>query len=205
MKVISYPAVLAFILDHVRSAAFTAPVILGIDGADCSGKTTLARDLLMKAKDEFRVQLFHCDDYINILAQTFDVETCTPMQFYESFFDRKSIIASVLSPLSAIKERSEHPYPDLVIVEGLFLAKDDLFHYFDMVVRLEIGSDEVLKRALKRDVGVIGDAQFVEKHYLKQCIPAQEHYRSTCDIKGRSTFIFRINSQISYVIDKQPV
>lgn len=195
---------LTLIETHIRSLVRKKPVVVAIDGPDCSGKTTLSINLLMRLKSDYAVQVFHGDDYINPIAQGFDVHNCRPDDFYEGFFDREAILRSVLHPLRKSK-KSRVPLIDIAITEGLFLGRADFISFFDVFIRLHIDEDEVLRRALKRDTGILGDAEFVRNHYLNQAIPAQDIYAERNNIVDISDFILKTETEDSYVVIKQPV
>ncbi|NOZ46451.1 MAG: hypothetical protein GXO79_06675 [Chlorobi bacterium] len=198
---ISYQDVLSIIQNAVLYKKVKSPIVVGIDGPDCSGKSTMSIDLLMFFKQNYNVQIFHCDDYINRIAKDFDVNSCSYIKFYTDFFDRESIINGVFKPLNQIKDCSLNLI-DIVIIEGLFLAIDEFTNFFDLFIRIEINDNEVLKRAIQRDVGKLGDFSWVKKHYINQCIPAQNHYRNKCKITSNSDYIFKLVEPNQYEIQK---
>ena len=112
----------------------------------------------------------HFDDYANPKARReargqFSIEA-----FLEDYFDEDAMCRS----LHALSTGSSGI--DVILVEGLFLFRSRLFDRFDYRVRLEADVDTILARALARDVGRIGDAEWVRRHYVEQCIPAQRRY-----------------------------
>ena len=50
--------------NYVRDKKQNTPYIIGINGIDCAGKTTLARDLSGRLKQsEINNEIFHIDDF----------------------------------------------------------------------------------------------------------------------------------------------
>lgn len=146
--------------------------IIGIDGADCSGKTTLSKVICQKIKGKNSVQIIHFDDYANSLEERQKKGEFSVEAFLYDFFDFDALKV-ILKPY---KEEA-YTVPDFIIVEGLFLSNESIISYFDYFVRIEISDNMVLERALMRDVDVIGSKAWVYKHYTEQCIPAQSIYK----------------------------
>jgi uridine kinase len=156
------------------------PLIVGIDGPDCAGKTTMSRLLLQQFMSRSRTLLIHADDYLHAQAHRerrgeFSVEA-----FLFDYFDQDALLRGALEVMSGIGGGSGIK-PDILIVEGMFLFRPPLNAYFRFRIRMEIPEDLLLERAMKRDVGVIGDEAWVRKHYTRQCIPAQRLYRTEAD------------------------
>lgn len=156
------------ILDHVvDSRVDNSTIVLGIDGPDCSGKSTLSRELASVAPG--LVSVIHGDDFLyagDVLRedQAFGVDT-----FICDLFDWTAWSSAVHTSLSDA--------PDLLVVEGVFLGATPFRPIITSMVWLELRSEEVLRRALARDTGILGTAQWVKHHYERQCIPAQRIYK----------------------------
>jgi uridine kinase len=83
----------------------------------------------------------------------------------------------VVETRDAINMAMAHVGPGVVIAEGMFFLSAPMRSCFDVTIRLEISEQEVMSRALKRDIGVLGSREWVVEHYERQCIPAQRIYR----------------------------
>ncbi|BAQ12051.1 uridine kinase [Bacillus sp. OxB-1] len=62
-----------------------------------------------------------------------------------------------------------------VIVEGVFLQREELRGFFDAVVFLEVDKETRAERVTKRD-SYIGDAYEILQKYERRYFPAEEHY-----------------------------
>lgn len=165
------------------------PLIIGIDGPDCAGKTTLSRELLRHFMAHKRVLLVHADDYLHAKDYREQRGEFSVEGFLLDYFDQEAIARGVLEPMT---DASAGVRPDLVILEGMFLYRPPLSAHFGYRIRMEIAEDHVLERALKRDVGVIGDEPWVREHYTRQCIPAQRIYRQEADPAGQADVVITI-------------
>lgn len=181
------------IFNLINSYNSVYPILIAIDGPDCSGKSTLSRSLLRHLKNDFKVQLFHFDDYVNEIAFDFDPKKISPDIFYNDFFDWESMFNSVIKPSENLGNEV-----DIIIVEGLFLLMNDRSHLFDIKIRLEIKDSLLLSRAISRDVDVLGDYEWVINHYKNQCIPAQKIYKSLNSVSMNSDLIIDILSNTTY-------
>ena len=157
-------------------------IIVGLDGPDCSGKTTLCGSLVMSLKRRYSVLPVHFDDYLNSKRKRHQRGSFSSNGFRYDYFDAESLCESVLEPMCGNGRTSG---PNVVIVEGLFLFTKSLKSFFDLRIRLEISEALLLERALARDSGRLGSSAWVHEHYMRQCIPAQRQYRRR-DAPGRS-------------------
>lgn len=144
------------------------PIFIAIDGPDCAGKSTFARNIASELKDMYEIILIHFDDYANSKEIREKQGEFSVLGFQYDYFDE----GALLRTLSAIKDATI----DFVLVEGLFLLRPSIASCFSLRIRIEVAPDTVLERAMARDVGQIGDAKWVRRHYVEQCIPAQEQY-----------------------------
>jgi len=174
-------------------------LFIGIDGIDCSGKTTLASKLKQSLELNISTTLvIHVDDFLYRECDRNKLGSMTPESFYYHFFNYHVLASQVLEPLKLegkvnysferVKIQMEKDVFDdyeytvhdcnIVIVEGLFLLKPEIAEYLDIVIRLHIDNETVVERALKRDVNVFGSKEYVKQGYLLQSLPAQDIYRA---------------------------
>lgn len=166
----------------------TDPIIVGIDGPDCSGKSTLAQLTLCELKQDFSVVVIHFDDYLNSPATRERKGTLSLEAFYYDYFDWETMTAGIKALRSLPSDLL-----NFVIVEGLFLFTPERRGIFDYRIRLEIDDKLLLERALARDVGHLGDEAWVRTHYLQQCIPAQKFYLNDCNPRIAADMHLRCN------------
>jgi len=167
--------------DRVSKAAFAASktldraLLIGIDGPDCSGKSTFSRIMVRNLKSRCKVVPLHFDDFFNGANQAQRSDKPPAQFFREDYFDWNAL-NTVLSEL--LESGFGRDCPTIVIVEGLFLFERERRSTFDILVRLEAHPELIISRALKRDVGVLGTHDRVRRHYDEECIPAQQAYIS---------------------------
>lgn len=172
------------------------PRLIGIDGPDCSGKSTLASSLAKKLNSRGAgCVLFHVDDLLTKRAYRERRGSWSVDAFLLDFFDYSYLVSEILRPHSEGDGLRVTIYPvdqitdevkmtytlevnaeDLLLVEGLFLFEESRRDYFDLRIRLEVDEGTILQRAELRDVGRLGSAEWVKQHYTQQCIPAQRAY-----------------------------
>lgn len=148
-------------------------LIVGLDGPDCSGKSTLTQALTGNLMKVCSVLPVHFDDFLNTQDYLERCEKPLPRRFREDYFDWFAM-RGLLTLLEG--RRNDRSKIDVILVEGLFLFERSRFDCFSFRVRLELSPELVLKRALRRDVGVLGNEEWVRSHYQNECIPAQIDY-----------------------------
>jgi uridine kinase len=184
-----------------RLSEESRPLIVGVDGADCSGKSTLSKHLVHRLKRSSSVVLVHFDDYVNIDVR--DSQDLSVDLFRDGYFDREALIRSVLKPAALQKHVRSFPTFDFIIVEGLFLLEQEVRYYLDISIRLEIDEELAFSRAVARDVGIIGPHEWVVKHYREQCLPAQRLYRADVRPDVEANFVVRVYDR-TYALEKYP-
>jgi hypothetical protein len=143
--------------------------VLAIDGPDCSGKTSLAEAIYRLDQDAWHV--LHIDDLVSSEVLDADRAEFSLQSFLLDYFPVQRCANAIADEAraAAADERA-------LLVEGLFLARSTLLRAIDYLVRLDIPPPLVVRRALSRDVGVLGDEPWVRRHYETQCLPAQAVY-----------------------------
>ena len=65
----------------------------------------------------------------------------------------------------------------ILIIEGVFLQREELRPFLDYVIYINVPKEERLKRVLKRDL-YIGDETAILTKYEKRYFPAEDQYVS---------------------------
>lgn len=145
------------------------PVLVGIDGVDASGKTTLA-DKLAAYLEKSNRQIIRAsiDGFHNPSSVRYRQGRESPDGYYQDSFNHELIIEKLLRPLStgnlrfrekAFDYRSDKEVsaPDkkaekgaILVMDGVFLFRPELIHYWDIKIFLDAGFDAILQRAIKR-------------------------------------------------------
>lgn len=179
------------------------PVLVAIDGVDGAGKTTFANGLA-KILDESGTSaiVVHEDDFLNPRSIRYRLGRNSPEGYFSDSYDLDALTAHVLSPLANDGDRKivrkvfDHrsdtavskaavdvPGDAVVIVEGMFLHRDELIESWDLSVFLDVPFAETARRMAERD-GSHPDPEHPSMHryiegqrlYLAQCRP---HERAT--------------------------
>ncbi len=150
------------------------PVVIGINGLDCSGKTTFAGTLYEELQGRnVKSALLHIDDYNNHEVQKLIYEDHEKGNFSEELLDRyyqDSIHYDDVAD-AIISSRSRH---DVTIIEGVFLFRDCLAPLLDIRVFLPIAVDMARTRYTirKQQLGDSRDASVFDDIWL----PAFQRY-----------------------------
>jgi uridine kinase len=148
--------ILAFIkAKYEKHRSVTQSFVVGINGIDCSGKTTFAKSV-SKYFTHHKIENDHLDiDNFNNSA----IESETYKAFVSDSWDEENLnkyyelIINYSDAIRAVSE-SKKKY-SLVILEGIFIYKPQLVDLFDLKIYLDI------------DIS-LGRKRFAERRSLKQ-------------------------------------
>ena len=143
--------ILAFIkAKYEKHGSITQSFVVGINGIDCSGKTTFAKSV-SKYFTHHKIE----NDYLDI--DNFNnpaIESATYKAFVSGSWDEKDLnkyyklIINYSDVIRAISE-SKNKY-SIVILEGIFIYKPQLVNLFDLKIYLDIDISLGRKRFAKR-------------------------------------------------------
>ncbi|MFE4196420.1 uridine kinase [Paenarthrobacter sp. NPDC056912] len=145
--------------------------LIAIDGADGSGKSTFAKDLA-PALEGRPVVTIHVDDFLNLQEVRHRRGRTSPEGFWLDTYDYAALDKYVLQPLGkcgngvylpAVTDvrRNTRLKPDprcapddaLVLVEGMFLHRDEMTGHWDYSIFLDVPFTETARRMAVRDGG----------------------------------------------------
>ena len=174
-----------------------SPVLVGIDGVDASGKTTLADKLAYRLKESNR-QIIRAsiDGFHNPKAIRYRRGRNSPSGYYQDSFNHHLIIDKLLKPLSSgdlkykevafdYRTDNEVNVPGkkadkdaILIMDGIFLFRPELLNYWDIKIFLDVSFDVTLQRAIKRakDQETPDSEQDIIDLYNRRYIPGQRLY-----------------------------
>jgi len=209
------------IAKHILDYQKNNPLIIAFDGVDTSGKTTLANNVYKVLKNynkntvRISIDKFHNPKEIRLQKG----ELSPDGYFYDSF-NLEKIFEYIINP---VKNKGNYIIPgiydyreesqitperikvenDLIVLfDGIFLNRDELYNFWDISVFLEINFETVLERAIIRDIDYFGTIENVKERYLKRYIPGEELYLKLCKPKERATIVINNNDFSNPKIEK---
>jgi uridine kinase len=200
----------AHALDAVLAATSTPgrPVLVAVDGVDGSGKTTFATDLALAFEHSGRsVVVVHLDDFhqsrelrhrqgwdspIGYVEDTTDLaafrrcvldpldpfEAAGPRAITPKAFDHRTDLAVTTPPVAV-------PADGVVIIEGLFLHRDELVDRWDVSVFLDVPLALSVGRMALRD----GSHPDPDHPSVRRYVEGQRLYQARCAPHTRATFV----------------
>lgn len=172
-------------------------VMVGIDGPDASGKTTLANQLAdTLAVPTLRVSIdgFHHPRELRYRRGDLSAEG-----YYHDSFDYSALLGDCLRPFHDGAARvqtarydhradadnsvhaSEVAARAVLIFDGVFLLCKQLRDLWTLSVYIRVSPAESLRRARIRDLELFGSHEEIERRYLGRYLPGQELYRNEVD------------------------
>ena len=187
-----------------------SPILVGIDGVDASGKTTLAGELVSELKGSGR-QIIQAsiDGFHNPKSIRYAKGENSPEGYYSDSFNHKAIAEVLLDPLSSgelqyktgvfdYRTDSEVVLPvqtatrdSILIMEGIFLFRPELINYWDIKIFVDADFKITVKRAIKRaaEREYIGAEKEILDKYEKRYIPGQQLYFEKAQPKEKADII----------------
>ena len=152
-----------------------APQFVALSGRDCAGKSTLARGVQEQLNHlGLSVTLLSIDTFL-IPRHLRTLSTPEHIDYFENAFD----YAALVQALETVKSSESSADPnscDIVLVEGIFLLRRELYHWWDFTIWVEVDTAVIMNRAIKRDREYFGDADTVRRVYENRCLPAQDYH-----------------------------
>lgn len=196
---------------HVAEAVLALPSgrvrRVAIDGIDGAGKThfadALGVELTVRGAKVIRVS---ADGFLEHPRTRHRRGRDSPEGFYRDSFDYGRMVRLLLDPLSPggnreyvrevydlRREREVRRLPELapddaiLVLDGIFVHRDELVRYWDYSVWLEVPFDVAIPRAAKRGVGVMDpDPKSVKN---RRYIEGQRLYMAECHPRDRATVV----------------
>ncbi len=191
-------AIFAHILGAVlEQKSPEVPFVVGINGIDGSGKTSIASKFTSFLDDQGQsVQAIHIDDFHNPKAIRYAGDRPEPEKYFHQSFNLQALIDGVLAPirqsmglqrtLSLLDletdqfdlERTYAITPDTIVVfEGVFLFRPELLPFLDYRVLVDIPFEASKERAVLRSPHLTADDLVA---YDQKYLPAQRQYFEAC-------------------------
>ena len=173
------------------------PVIVGINGVDGSGKTTLAVNTAQTLRAMgVPVSRISVDDFLHPREHRYRRGRDSPRGYYEDSVNYEALVAFTLKPasfaegvprnfktkhfdllankeVSDFQELSERSY---LLVEGIFLFHPVVVPYFHLMIFVHADFHVILDRVAARDRRLFGSEDAVRSQYESRYIPGQQLY-----------------------------
>lgn len=212
------------IIDLLTDWVLTNPSAcrLAVDGPDTAGKTTLAQDLAGSLADRGRpVVRASLDGFHRPARERYRRGELSPEGYYFDSFDLPRLRSHLLDPLGPGGTRAYRPAvfdylsdlsvevtesiaPDdaVLVFDGVFLLRPELVSAWELVVFLEIGEEEILRRAMLRDSARLGPE--MRERYVRRYLPAQRTYRNEANPLERADVVIDNADPVHPVLVKAP-
>ncbi len=167
----------AYIAQKIRTdySQSQAPQLIALSGPDCAGKSTLAVNVQeQSSRLGLDITLLSIDTFL-IPRSLRTSNASEPTAYFEDTFDYAALVRTLETARNRSSLASSNS-PDIVLVEGVFLLRSELCHWWDLTVWIEIDTSVIMDRALKRDKEYFGDEETVRHVYENRCLPAQDYH-----------------------------
>jgi uridine kinase len=172
-------------------------VVVGVDGPDAAGKTTLADQLaeaLQVPTLRASIDGFHQPRELRHQRGDLSAEG-----YYRDSFDYPALLGECLAPFRAGASRvqiarydyradrgdavhiAQVPARAVLVFDGVFLLREQLRDQWTLSVYLRVSPQETLRRARARDADLFGSHEEIERRYLARYLPGQALYRGEVD------------------------
>lgn len=188
-------------------------LIIGIDGLSGAGKTTFVNSLEEQVRVLGRVPVvLHIDDFITPRSVRYNDNYEEWYCHYVLQWRYDYLIEQVLAPVrmgshvqaqielynngqdSYYLENVVIPSGAVLLLEGVFLQREELSSHVDHVIYLDVPRPVRLARQLKRDTS-IGDEQAIMAKNNRRYFPAEDHYLVECEpTKHADLVIHRVDN-----------
>ncbi|KAB2860259.1 MAG: uridine kinase, partial [Exiguobacterium chiriqhucha] len=175
------------------------PFLVAIDGLSGAGKTTMVEQLRGIATNEM---VLHIDDFIVERHRRYATGQSEAMEYYALQWDVELLVETLFKPLREGQTNLTLPYYErdqdavnmrtieiapntLVLIEGIFLLRDEWRPYFDYIVYLDCPREVRYERVLNRDT-YIGNLSERLAKYERRYWPGEAHYLETVDPKSHA-------------------
>ncbi len=188
-------------------------MLVCVDGVDTAGKTTFADKLAHIISEETGINVARAgiDGFHNPREIRMRRGSLSPEGFYHDSFDYNVLIQNVLKPAihgadyivpsvydyrseSDTDKKSVHIDKDtVVLIDGIFMLRPEIVEFWDLSIFLHIDFDEVLTRAVSRDLDYFGSEENVIRCYNERYIPGERLYLESVRPQERADILIDNN------------
>lgn len=178
-------------------------VRVAVDGVDGAGKTTFADELAVVLRDRGRpVVRASVDGFHHVREVRYRRGRSSPDGYWRDAFDYDRFVGELLRPLGPGGNRRYRPATHdvrtdrpvhgpvrvappgaVLVVDGVFLHRDELVGHWDFSVFLDVPFDVTVPRTAARD----GTPADPDDPANRRYVHAHRHYLASCDPASRAT------------------
>jgi uridine kinase len=204
------------VAEAVPAAAGTGTVLVAVDGVDGSGKTVFADELADALRAAGRtVVRASVDDFHNVRELRYRLGKTSPEGFWLDSYDYERFQAELLTPFRAgagnLFRRGIHdvaaellvdapleevPAEAILLVDGIFLHRDEIVDNWDFSIFLSVGFEVSVQRMALRD----GGSPDVENERNQRYVGGQRLYLAACTPASRATLVVDNNDVANPVL-----
>lgn len=183
----------------ILNADSESPYLVAINGKDASGKTIMADSLAeyIKRATNREVIRISVDDFMNDRSVRYTSSESQGRGCYDYTFNFDAFKKYVLLPLQNngsmtyktkifdhatdvpdISEDCVAASDSIVIVDGVFIFRNDLKDYWSLKILLDTNDEIVIERGAKRDQKRLGSYEVARQKYIDRYIASQKIYYS---------------------------
>lgn len=196
---------------------------VAIDGAGCSGKTSLADQLATAISPHRPVVRASIDDFNHPRAHRYRRGLESARGCYEDTFDHAALRTQLIEPLAPggsglhrtrvfdvatdqpIHQPARLAAQDAVLLlDGCRLQLPDWVDFWDLVVLLLVPDDELLRRAVVRDAHLFGAPEQVEHRYRMRYLPAERLYAQEARPADSADVVLDNTDPLAPVVQRWP-
>ncbi len=207
--------VLEQLVDLITAVEKRHPTRVAIDGVDAAGKTFLADELVPLVEGRGRsVIRASIDGFHNRREIRYRQGADSPQGYYQDSFNYAALLHELLLPLGPAgnrkfrpkvfdyrieqpitKPQRAAPLDAILLFDGVFLLRPELFEHWDMRIFVEVGFDVSVPRAAERDLrNGLGDSmEAIITRYQQRYVPGQRLYFDEAQPKQHADVILDNN------------
>ena len=152
-----------------------APQLVAVSGRDCAGKSTLGIDVQEQLnRIGLTTTLLSIDAFL-IPRHLRIRNTPEHIAYFENTFDYAALVQTLETAKNSTSSTDSNSR-DILLVEGVFLLRKELYHWWDLTIWIEVDTSVIMNRALRRDKQYFGSKSAVRCIYENRCLPAQDYH-----------------------------
>lgn len=202
------------IANNILRLKKNTPILVCIDGVDGAGKTYFAKDLAVRFKSsDQEIILCSVDNFHNPKNIRYRKGKNSAEGFYRDSYNYDVFKQNLLEPFllgqgeyvsevfdvdlnqTIHSQPQEVPSKSILIVEGIFLQRQELNKYWDVKIFLDVDFKITLQRNINRgtDQERIGSAEKITERYNARYMPGQEIYIREADPRSNADIVIDNN------------